>query len=65
MVVSLAPSGGKASFADVTPSIGPVDLDEAEKREAQAVAAEKEKEARRKQGVDSEAEELFTALGRM
>ena len=54
-----------ASFPEATPSIGPVDFKEAEKREAQAIAAEKEKAQRRKQGVTAEGEEIFTAIERM
>ena len=65
IVVSLPSSGQNApTFAEATPPIGPVNFDELEKREANAVAREKEKEQRRKQGVTMEAEELFTALGR-
>ena len=63
--VHSADAGGVRSFSEASPSIGPVDFQEVEKREAQAVALEKEREQRRKHGVTAEAEELFTALSRM
>ena len=47
------------------PSMGPIDIEEAEKREAAAITSEKEKEQRRKNGVTSDAEELYIAIGRM
>lgn len=56
---------GSTSFNDAVPSIGPIDIKEAERREAQAVAHEKEKLQRRKQGITAEAEDLYTAIERM
>ncbi|KAL9092182.1 MAG: hypothetical protein Q9159_000941 [Coniocarpon cinnabarinum] len=56
---------GSTSFMDAMPSIGPVDLKEAETREVRAVTLEKEKEQRRKQGITPEAEDLFIAIERM